>query len=365
MQGKERKWAYLTLHSKWDRTDLDIPIYRASARGRVVPLFKALTSSFCLNECLYCALRAPRSIARARWTPELLAEVGFKLWKSGLVEGVFLTSTVDRDPDRSMEVELETAERLRAMGFTGYIHLRVMPGCSRHLIARAAELANRIGVNLEAASSDIFGELCPDKGDYLNDLVKRLEWCVGEASRARSEGFNIDVDTQVIVGASMDNDLSFLELTWRLYRHRLLRRVYYSGFEPIKNTPLQQHPPCSRLREHRLYQASFLLRDYGFTLNDLNPLLDGRGMLPNASNLKLLYAKRNPELYPVDLNEASYDMLLKVPFIGPRTAKKLMKLRKEKGKVTPGDLKLLLGEARFRLAKLYVAVQGKSLVDFI
>ncbi len=344
---------------------MDVPIYRASARGRSVPLLKTLTSSYCVNQCTYCALRAGRRATRARWNPEELAEVGYRLWREGLVEGVFLSSTVDRDPDRSMEAELEVAAKLRSKGFTGYIHLRVMPGCSRHLIRRAVELANRVGVNLEAPTALLFAELCPDKGGYLVDVVKRLEWCVEEVYRARRAGLKVDVDTQVVVGALEDSDEDYLRLAQRLYCRRVFRRVYFSGFEPIKDTPLQGRPPCPRDRERALYQASFLLRDYGFTVEDLKPLLSDDGMLPRLGNLKLLYARVNADLYPVDLERASYEELLKVPGIGPTSARQLLKLREVKGRLSAAEVREVLGEARLRLARRFLSLGSRRLTDFI
>ena len=293
-----------------------------------------------------------------------MARLGLKLWREGLVEGVFLTSTVDGDPDRSMEAELEAAERLRRMGFRGYIHLRVMPGCSRHLIQQAAELANRIGVNLEASRPSLFNELCPDKGGYRVDLVKRLEWCIEEARSARRRGLKVDVDTQVVVGALDDDDLSYLELTQRLYESQVLRRVYFSGFEPIKDTPLQSRPPCPRLREVALYQASFLLRDYGFTVDDLKPLLDEHDMLPRGVNLKLAYAKANRDLYPVDVNKASLHELLRVPGIGPRSGLFLLKSRDVRGRLSLSDVKQALGTIRFRRASRFLALGSRRLDDF-
>lgn len=362
--SKERKWVFLTLSARWDRADVDVPIFKASARGRPVPLLKTLTSSYCVNQCAYCALRAGRRATRARWSPEDLAQLAFKLWREGVIEGVFLSSAIDGDPDRSMEAELEVAERLRGMGFNSYIHLRVMPGCGRHLIQRAVELANRVGVNLEAPAPSLFNELCPDKGGYRVDLIKRLEWCVEEAEAARRRGFRVDVDTQLVVGALEDDDLSYLRLTQRLYESHVFRRVYFSGFEPVKATPLESKPPCPRLREAALYQASFLLRDYGFTMDDLKPLLDDRGMLPRGINLKLAYAKLNQNLYPVDINEARPQDLLKVPGIGPRSAQRLVKLRSLKGKLTELDVSQILGAGRFRKARRFLAIGSRRLEEF-
>jgi len=159
---KLRKWQYLTLMCRWDRCL--IPVYRASAGSRYVPLLKTLLSSICRNECKYCELRRGAKRPRISWEPEELAHVAMNLWRNGRIRGVFLSSSVDRDPDHATYLVVETARILREEGFSGYIHLRLMPGCSRYLIEEAARLADRIGLNLEAPSEDIFDEICPDKG---------------------------------------------------------------------------------------------------------------------------------------------------------------------------------------------------------
>lgn len=341
-------------------------MYLASAQSRAFPMVKVLLSSFCTNSCKYCALRCGRRVVRTRWNPEELVNVTLTLWCEGRVQGLFLSSSVDGDPDFVVLKEIEVAERLRQLGFTGYIHLRLMPGCSRHLVERAAQVADRIGVNLEAVSSEFFSELCPDKGDYVNDVLTRLKWCSEEANEvfSRFGGCRSGVDTQFVVGALGENDSEYIKLAYKLLKDLKLRRVYFSGFEPIKDTPLEKVAPCPSSREYALYQASYLLKDYGFKPKDLEALLDDNGFLPRNENLKLAYAAVNRDFYPVDLGTATYHDLLKVPGIGPRTARAILFVREYLGVITFKDLVSLVGGKRARLIRRYVTSKGKPLTAF-
>jgi len=269
-----------------------------------------------------------------------------------------------------MERQLEVLRLLREMGFTGYIHLRVMPGVSRHQIQEAARLADRLGVNLEAPEEAMFMEICPDKGRFKDDILKRLAWIVDEARRARVEareaGVNVGharagVDTQLIVGATDDNDLQHLKATERLYRRLGLRRVYYSGFEPIPHTPLEGRRPCPISREHRLYQASFLLRDYGFSVEELREIMDDEGFLPNVDP-KLAFAKVHPDLFPIDLNTATYHEILRIPHVGPVTARKILKAREVTRIRSLADLERVLGPTLAWRIQRYISLSDRRLL---
>ena len=365
---KAGKWRILTLGARWDRSV--VPVYEASARGRRIPLLKTLLTNYCQNRCTYCSFRAGRKCPRLSWEPRKLAEVTKHLWEEGRIQGLFLSSSIQHDPDYVMERQLEVLRLLREMGFTGYIHLRVMPGVSRHQIQEAARLADRLGVNLEAPEEAMFMEICPDKGRFRDDILKRLAWIVDEARRARVEareaGVNVGharagVDTQLIVGATDDNDLQHLKATERLYRRLGLRRVYYSGFEPIPHTPLEGRRPCPISREHRLYQASFLLRDYGFSVEELREIMDDEGFLPNVDP-KLAFAKVHPDLFPIDLNTATYHEILRIPHVGPVTARKILKAREVTRIRSLADLERVLGPTLAWRIRRYISLSDRRLL---
>ena len=364
------KWYFLTLGAKWDRAV--VPIYEAAARGRCVPLLKTLLTSHCKNDCKYCAFRAERKCLRTAWNPQKLAEITMHLWSQGKIRGLFLSSSVAKDPDHVTEKQLEVLNNLRSMGYSGYIHLRIMPGTSRHYIREAVRLADRVGVNLEAPNSDIFDELCPDKGGFKEAILKRLDWIIEEVIslkrkgevKGRKFGFSrAGIDTQLIVGAVEDNDLQHIRTTEWLYKKLGLRRVYYSGFEPVPQTPLEKRPTCPPWREYRLYQASFLIRDYGITSKELETILNDKGFLPNMDPKRVL-AKINPEIFPVDLNTASFHEIVRIPHIGPTTAKKILEARKTKPIKYSSDLEKILGPHLTRKVLQYVEVKDKSLVQF-
>lgn len=363
---KARKWKLLRLGASWDRSV--VPVYEAVARGRRVPLLKTLLTSHCQNACKYCALRAGAKFPRDAWEPKKLAEVTMHLHQEKKIHGLFLSSCVFKDPDYIVEKELEVARSLREGGYAGYIHLRLMPGTSRYLIQEAVRLADRVGVNIEAPNGDIFDEICPDKGGFDESVLKRLEWVADESRRLEKSnvkcGFTkAGVDTQAIVGAVDDNDRQFLEITERLYKKLGLRRVYYSGFEPIRNTPLENRKPCNPSREYRLYQCSFLIRNYNFKLDDLSQILTEEGFLPNIDP-KVAFAKANPHLFPIDLNTASRLEMMRIPHIGPTLSKRIVEARNNTRIRFLSDLEPILGRGLARRVSAYVELKGKKLTEF-
>ncbi|MFQ5999793.1 MAG: helix-hairpin-helix domain-containing protein, partial [Candidatus Bathyarchaeia archaeon] len=278
--------------------------------------------------------------------------------------------SVFKDSDFITEKQLETVRTLRNMGYTGYIHLRLMPDVSQHYIREAIELADRVGVNLEAPNKEVFSELCPDKGGFQETVLKRLEWIVREARRAKTEmakpkfGFaKAGVDTQMIVGAADDNDWQYLQTTEWLYKKLGLKRVYYSGFEPISKTPLERQAACPPSREYRLYQSSFLIRDYGFEANSFAQIVDDDGFLPNVDP-KLALAKMNSGTFPVDLNTATYYEILRIPQIGPVTARKIIEARKNVKIRYVSNLERIIGANLARRVSSYVELKDKRLTEF-
>ncbi|MHA1238134.1 MAG: radical SAM protein [Candidatus Odinarchaeia archaeon] len=333
----------------------EVPLYDASAGGRRVTLFKTLLANKCRNACKYCGLRCnSRSV---EWDTEKLVNVVKYLAERRQIEGLFLTSTIKSDPDEIVEKEIHIAEEIKSdpKFETFYIHLRLMPGTSRYLIRRAALIADRIGINLEAPTKTIFQDICPDK-DYLEDIITQLKWCSSEW-RNRKENLSAGVDTQLIVGAVEDSDIEYLKTVEWAYNNLKLRRVYFSRFTPIKGTPLENNKPAPLWREFRLYQASFLIRDYGFKVRDLQDILDDSGYLPNV-NPKLRYASLHPEMFPIDLNTAKVEEILKIPYIGPRTCRKILKLREEKMISHIGDLVKIVGRYKAKIIAKYVELKG-------
>lgn len=362
------KWRLLTIGSRWDRST--VPIYEAAGGGRLLPLLKTLLTSHCTNNCTYCAFRSSRKCPRESWEPRELAEITFRLWMEGRIVGLFLSSSVFRDPDYITEKQLETLRILRGMGYTGYIHLRMMPGVSRHYIHEVVELADRVGVNLEAPSGDVFAEICPNKGGYKEAVMKRLSWIVEEAEKVRETGLTVPfgycrsgVDTQLIVGAVTDNDLQFIRIMDQLYNKFGLRRIYLSGFEPVKGTPLERNPPCPPFREYRLYQCSFLIRDYGFKAEEIAQILDDRGFLPNIDP-KILLARKNRDMFPIDLNSATYHEMLRVPGIGPTIAKRIIEIRDGLRIRYFSDLEKVLGPNLARAISPYIYLKDRRLTYF-
>jgi len=305
------------------------------------------------------------------WQPQKLAKVTMHLWKERKICGLFLTSSITKDPDYITEKQLETLQILRNNGYTGYIHLRIMPGTSKHLIKQAAELSDRIGINLEAPNKEVFSELCSDKGGFKEAILKRMEWIVTEAKNARSKTYKptcgyvkSGVDTQMIVNAIDDNDWQYIQATEWLYERMELKRVYYSGFEPVPQTPLEKQNACPPSREYRLYQVSFLLRDYEFTADDFASVVSDEGFLPNMDP-KLAFVKANLDLFPIDLNTASHSEMMRIPRVGPKTAKKIIQTRRVTKIRFSSDLERIIGVNFTRHISHYVDLKDRRLTDFL
>ncbi len=342
----------LMAFSKWDLDAL--PLSYAWKNGKRIRLLKTLYSSVCKNSCKYCALRRERRVCRTTWRTEKLVNLTLNLWKRDIVSGLFLSSGVFSDPENVVEKEIEIAFLLREKGFNGYINLRLMPGTPRRLIWEAARVADRIGVNIEAVDSSLFYEIAPDKGSYKQDILRILETSSRAWMTLRSKGcLKAGVATQMIVGLG-ENDKQVISTTFNLIKHLKITRVYYSPFTPIKGTPLESKPPCPKDRVKRLYQAFFLMKHYAFKLRDLQSLLDTTAMFPKVRDLKLFFSVTHKYLYPIDLNEASYIDLLKVPGIGPRRARKLIFLRENGVNINRDVLMKVLGMKNYRKASKYI-----------
>ena len=292
--------------------------------GKRIALLKTLLTSACERDCAYCAFRQGRDFRRATFTPDELAGLFMQLYQRGVAEGVFLSSGVAGGGPRTQDRLIATAELLRQRyGFRGYVHLKVMPGAEREQILAAMRLADRVSVNLEAPNTERLARLAPRKA-FSEELLQRLRWI--EEIRREMPGRWPSSTTQFVVGAAGESDLELLTTTEFLHRQVGLARAYFSGFAPVPDTPLEDRPPTPPLREHRLYQSSFLLRDYGFTVEELP--FDAGGDLPLESDPKLAWARRHLAHAPVEVNTADRRDLLRVPGIGPKGVEKLLRERR-------------------------------------
>ncbi len=305
-----------------------LPISWATAKGRRMPILKALLTSACERNCAYCPFRAGRDSRRQTFRPaELASQIGL-LTRRGVIEGVLLSSGIAGGSVSTQDRLLETAAILRRQGYQGYLHLKLMPGAEREQILEALRLADRVSVNLEAPGARFLHRLAPQKrfwGELLQTLaraanLRRLPPQPYGRSRWPS------LVTQFVVGAAGESDRDLLAWTARLLNEYGLQRVYYSTFRPIPATPLENLPPEHRRRGQRLYRAFFLLRDYGFTTEELLP--PGGQALP-ADDPKLWWAEQHLRARPVEINTAPREMLLRVPGIGPQRAAALLHARRE------------------------------------
>lgn len=327
--------------------------------GKQILLLKTLLSSACERDCFYCPFRAGRDFRRATFKPEEFANLFAKLNQSRAAEGLFISSGLAGGGARTQDKLLDTADILRnKLGFRGYIHLKIMPGAEKEQVYRAMQLADRVSINLEAPNTNRLSRLAPHK-IFLDELLQPLKW-VDEIRKTAPayKGWNgrwPSSATQFVAGGADESDLELLTTTEWLHKNVRLSRAYFSAFSPIPDTPLENKAAVDPLREHRLYQASFLLRDYGFDLEEL-PFVDG-GNLPLASDPKLAWARQNLSERPVEINRAEKRELLRVPGIGPKGAEAILRARRE-GRLRELSNLRKLGIAIQRAAP-FVLVNGK------
>jgi len=303
-------------------------VYHAKFGSHVCRLFKVLQTNTCRHHCRYCAFRQERDCPRANASPEEMAAAFQSAYSRRLVEGLFLSSGIAGTPDATMTKMLDTVAILRnKYRYGGYVHLKVMPGSSSSCIAEAAKLANRISLNIESPTEAGLAALSPDK-DLKSGFFYTLSLIKKELARFRWAGRRVSsVTTQFVVGAADEKDAEIIKMTHFLYKNFALKRVFYSAFRPVPQTPLADKPAVSLTREHRLYQTDFLMRFYRFLPWEIP--LDENGFLPETGDPKLLWAQSNPHLFPVNLNLAGYWQLLRIPGIGPTAAQKIIKLRQQ------------------------------------
>lgn len=311
--------------------------------GQRIMLLKTLLSSVCERDCFYCPFRAGRDFRRATFKPDEFASLFAKLSAAKMAEGMFLSSGLAGGGARTQDKLIATAEILRRKyQYRGYIHLKIMPGAEKDQVLRAMQLADRVSINLEAPNTERLAKLAPHKM-FLEELLEPLKWV--EEFRRTVPAFKFwkgrapSTVTQFVAGGSDESDLELLTATDWLNKNVRLRRAYFSAFNPIPDTPFENKPPTDPMREHRLYQASFLLRDYGFHLEDL-PFTHGSN-LPLHTDPKQAWAQMYLLEQPIEINKADKRDLIRVPGIGLKSADAILNARKVRRLRDPSMLKKL------------------------
>lgn len=298
--------------------------------GRCVSLLKILLTNFCIYDCQYCVNRRTSNVPRARFSVDEVVKLTQDFYLRNYIDGLFLSSGIIQSSDYTMEQLVEVARRLREVhNFRGYIHLKTIPDADPRLIELAGKYADRLSVNIELPTQDSVTRLAPEKNVHtiklaMGSIRTKLD---EKDDHPKAPTFApAGQSTQMIVGADASDDRTILNTAQTLYGSYKLKRVYYSAFSPIPHSPSSvPSAPPPLLREHRLYQADFLLRGYGFTAGELMPQA---GNLPLDIDPKLAWALTNREHFPLDLNRADEMMIARVPGIGLRSAKRLIDLRR-------------------------------------
>lgn len=305
--------------------------------GRCISLLKILLTNFCIYDCSYCINRSSSNVRRARFTVDEVVTLTMSFYKRNYIEGLFLSSGVIRAPDETMSEMVEVARRLRVEEkFSGYIHLKTIPDCSQELIDKAGQFADRLSINVELPTDEGVERFAPQKRPAtIRQSMAKLRLRIEEKSEPtiqtkRKQRFAPGgQSTQMIIGADSETDDTILRTSARLYGSYQLRRVYYSAFSPIPDSsstlPLIK-PPL--MREHRLYQADWLMRFYGFAQGEILKSAPG-GMLDLAIDPKLAWALANRGRFPVDVNRAAREMLLRVPGLGTKAVSRILETRKQ------------------------------------
>ena len=313
--------------------------------GRCVSLLKLLLTNYCIFDCAYCVSRRSNDVKRAAFTVQEVVDLTINFYRRNYIEGLFLSSGIFKDSDYTMERLVRIAKKLRTEHkFNGYIHLKAIPGASEELLNEAALYADRLSVNIEIPSEMSLKKIAPEKN--YKEVLEPMEILkdgiiAGKEERKKSRKAPkyapAGQSTQLVVGATPEDDLTVLSLADDLYKGKNLKRVYYSGYVPISNDnrlPALAAPPL--VRENRLYQADWLLRFYQFDLTDI---VDANHRdLDLEVDPKLSYALRHPEFFPVDVNAADYEHILRIPGVGVKSAKRIVAARRF-GKLRSYDLK--------------------------
>lgn len=377
-----------------------------AADGRCISLLKILMTNHCIYDCKYCKNRRSNDIPRATFTPDEICQLTIEFYKRNYIEGLFLSSGIIQSPDKTMELMCEALRKLRSeYNFNGYIHVKAIPGASQELIYSAGLLADRISINMELPTQESLTALAPNKNmqtilkpmSQISGTIAANRLALGKSARMERSTINkhlinsifgeeqkkIEINdtilnlpatrndlnlkrsfasagqsTQMIIGAGNETDFELIKTTQNLYKSFDLKRVFYSAYIPLNEDAAlpSLNTPVPLLREHRLYQADWLLRFYGFQADEL--LSESQPNFDNRIDPKCDWAVRHLDQFPVEINTASYDMLLRVPGIGPTGVKKIMSARRY-SRITFEMLKKM--RITLKRAQYFITCNGKML----
>ena len=303
--------------------------------GRCVSLLKILLTNFCTYDCVFCVNRVSSDIQRARFTPDEVVTLTLEFYKRNYIEGLFLSSGIIQSPDYTMEQLVAVARTLRQVHrFGGYIHLKAIPGANSRLIEEAGLWSDRLSANIELPTQADLVQLAPEKKSaVIESTMSQIAVRKDEADEERKRSSlapkfaAAGQSTQMVVGATPASDRQILATATNLYGQYKLRRIYYTGFSPYPEAdarlPLKATP---KMREHRLYQSDWLMRFYGFAAEELTS--EAAPELSMDEDPKTSWAKRHPEFFPVDINTATKEAILRVPGIGYRNVERILSIRK-------------------------------------
>jgi predicted DNA-binding helix-hairpin-helix protein len=331
-------------------------IYPSVYKNRIVKLFKVLLSNNCKFNCLYCANRRDRDCPRYSFNVKELAEIFYSMWKKRLVNGLFLSSAIEKDNNETQEKMIDLVEILRKKyNYNGYIHLKILPGVDEYLIKRGKNYADRLSLNMESVNSEYIRKIAKEK-DFSKNLLLTLK----KISELNKENpLKNGITTQIIVGSSEEKDKEILSFSLYLYKNFNLSRVYYSGFIPVPKTPFEYKKPCSLKRQIRLYQADILIRKYKFLPSELP--FDRNGNLYLNKEPKIIWAEKNKNFFPIEINKANFYQLIRIPGIGIKSAKKILEIRKD-GKIKSENILKKIG-VKLKKAMPYILIDGKKIKE--
>lgn len=322
--------------------------------GRCISLLKILFTNECIFDCAYCINKKSNDIKRASFTPQEVAELTLNFYKRNYIEGLFLSSAIKNSPDWTMEMLYKTVYLLRyKYQFNGYIHVKAIPYASTDLIKKTGFLVDRMSVNIELPSEKSLRLLCPNK--TKESILKPMEF-ISKYAEGEKGFVSAGQSTQMIIGATDDSDYKIITLSQSLYRKFKLKRVYYSAYTPVNRDSRianVEKPPL--LREHRLYQADWLIRVYNFSADEL--FKNEGENLDLEVDPKIMWALRNLDKFPVEINRASYEELIRTPGIGIKSAKRIIKNRAFHS-LDFDDLKKL--GVVLKRAKYFITCRGKT-----